>query len=176
MRMGKPVIPLVPLVLMKMFKYRLLLILFLATILIYVAALFWSINDHQEWNRRDLERMLENHPPEVVSFVELRRYIETQQGRSMMWLGLAIGLVWVVGLGLLCQHLGTRELRLLGGGLPLCGVLCFLLGILAFFYYEDDLIFGVVHPYLDYAIPIGLLGIIFFAFSPMIWLAARQNR
>ena len=160
----------------QMFKKRLLLILFLATILVYVVALFWSIHNYQEWKRRDIERYLEKYPPEIVGFLEISRFDQTRQGKSMVQLGLAIGFVWVVGIGFLGKYMEHRDLRLLARIIPVLGFLCFVVGIMAFFYYEESSVFGVVAPYSDYIIPLMLLGIAFFAFSPVIWVHARNNR
>ncbi len=159
-----------------MFKKRLLLILFLATVLVYVVALFWSIHDYQELRRRDIERYVEKYGPEIVGFIEFSRFDHTIQGKSMFQYGYATGFVWVVGIGFLGKYLEPRELKLLASIIPVLGFLCFVIGIMAFFYYEKSPFFGVVAPYIDYAVPLMLLGVTFFGFSPVIWAHARDSR
>lgn len=159
-----------------MFRKRLLLILFLATVLIYGGALFWSVHEYQAWVSGKIEMYLEKYPAEMVGFVDFSRFDQTRQGKSMMQLGFAIGFVWVVGIGLFGRYIGTGDLRFLARIIPFVGVLCFFCGIMAYFYYEESSVFGFVVPFRDYANPLMLLGIVFSALSPVTWVHARDNK
>ena len=75
-----------------MFKKRLLLILFLVTVLIYAMAVFWSIQDYEEWKKATLER----YPPEMKPFVDFYSYVPSGHGTLMIVLGAIIGLVWAI--------------------------------------------------------------------------------
>jgi len=156
----------------QMFKKRLLLILFLATVLVYAVALFWSIRDYKEMKRSWMERT----PPEFKPFREFNLYIATKQGWFMVLLGFPIGLIWVIGIGFLGDYMEHRDLKLLARIIPFCGFLCILFGIAVSFHSESNpLGYGVVIPFRDYAHPLVALGIIFVAISPVILANAKKK-
>jgi len=75
-----------------MFKKKLLLILLLATVLIYSGAVYWSIQDYEEWKQAKLERF----SPEIRHQVTIDPYMLDGRGILMIVLGAIIGLVWLI--------------------------------------------------------------------------------
>jgi len=80
-----------------MFKKRHLLILLLATVLIYCGVVYWSIQDYEEWEKANLERIPPNiYPPEIGYQAAFNPYIYSGCGMLMIVLGVIIGLVWPI--------------------------------------------------------------------------------
>jgi hypothetical protein len=158
-----------------MAKQRLLLVLFLATVLTYVGTLFWSIHDYQALVSRQIETRLEQYPPDWVSYMDFLWFAQTRQGTALRQLGFAVGFVWLVGLALFGRYMKTRDLRVLARIIPVLGILWFVGGIMAFFYYEESAIFRIVVPFHDYVNPLMLLGIVFSAWSPVLWAQAKAD-
>jgi hypothetical protein len=75
-----------------MFKKRHLLILLLATVLIYSGAVYWSIQDYEEYKNARLER----YPPDIRNRVVFDHYIISGRGILMIVLGAIIGVLWPV--------------------------------------------------------------------------------
>lgn len=89
----KSVIPIVCSSLMKkMFKKRLVLILFLTSVLIYIVAVFWGIQAYEEWKKIELER----YPTEVRPYVDFNPYFSSNQGKFMILLGAIMGFAWLI--------------------------------------------------------------------------------
>jgi len=90
-----------------MFKKRLLLILFLATVLIYVVAVFWSIQAYEEWKRGVLER----YPPQVRPYVDFNPYFSSKQGGFMILFGAIMGFAWLMAVVVLGRY-QAKKLRI----------------------------------------------------------------
>jgi len=99
-----------------MFKKGLLLILFLATVLIYAVAIFGSIQDYEELKKVRLEE----YPPEIRPFVDFDPYMSSRQGKFMILFGAIIGFAWLMIVVVLGRYqakkLGIDESEKRGNG------------------------------------------------------------
>jgi len=68
------------------------LILLLATVLIYSGAVYWSIQDYEEYKNARLKR----YPPDIRNRVVFDHYIISGRGILMIVLGAIIGVLWPV--------------------------------------------------------------------------------
>ncbi len=92
MRMERAVIPLVCLSrVRRMLMRKLLLILFLATVLLYVVAAGWSMHAYEESKAIELVR----YPPDVRPFADFGPYVSSRQGGFMIVLGAMLGTAWL---------------------------------------------------------------------------------
>jgi hypothetical protein len=160
---------------MKSKKRLLLLVLFLASGLIYFGVFFGIIPDFMASRRDALERDRAfisslNLPPAVKeallemdreSFSHYSPFNTTLLGGAMVLLGFVLGVMWIVGFSFLSLHMEHGNLKLLAVIMLTCGGLCFfLVGIVANHY--DPAIYGsdFPYPYRDYRYPLGYLGFI----------------
>ncbi len=92
MRMERAVIPLVCLSrVRRMLMRKLLLILFLATVLLYVVAAGWSMHAYEERKAIELVR----YPPDVRPFADFGPYVSSRQGGFMIVSGAMLGTAWL---------------------------------------------------------------------------------
>jgi len=85
-------------------KKKLLLILLLATVLIYSGVVSWSIQDYEEWKKAKLER----YPQDIRPFVDFYPYILSGHGILMIVLGAIIGLLWTI-ISLILQKIERKS-------------------------------------------------------------------
>jgi len=76
---------------------RLLVILFLITVVIYSLALYQSIQAYEEWKKV----ISEEYPPKIRPFVDLDPYTSSKQGQQMIMFGTIICLGWLTAITVL---------------------------------------------------------------------------
>lgn len=88
-------------------RQTVLFLLLLTVTVIYVVALYHSMNAYEDWKRAKLE----GYPAQIRPYVDFDPYFSSGQGAPMFMLGVALGLGWFIAVVFLREQMQKQRLQ-----------------------------------------------------------------